>query len=67
MKTSLKNRPHNRSNFFQFFSKSSGYLKTGNKVGAEERGPRVSDTEVLKFIALPFPFSCKLNIWLFQS
>ena len=27
---------------FPIFSKSSGYLKTGNKVGAEERGSRAS-------------------------
>ena len=27
---------------FPLFSKSSGYLKTGNKFGVEERGPRAS-------------------------
>ena len=65
MKTSLKKTSH-PVKVFRRHPKTPCYLKEGNLGWTGKKGDCAKvQTDMVEFIALPFPFSIKLKIWSF--
>ena len=67
MKTSLKNRLHILSLFFTIVSQVAQFKRSETRLELKRRDRARGQSEMVEFIAFPFPFSNKLKIWSFRS